>query len=216
MKRQLADHATWLLCVCAIVTTTMAVSNKVAERRPRIIERAGTPVRDDGVSQGGHILGSDSARVEIVEFADYQCPSCRQLEATLSAMRAKAPGAFRVRFRHFPLTSLHSEALNAASASECAAVQNKFEAVHTALFNLPETKGGWPFAAIAHQAGVADTAAFMRCMADSETAAAIARDVSIGKQIGVNGTPAMVIGGRLYHGTMSESRIDSLVKKGAH
>ena len=55
----------------------------------------------------GRLRGDPNAIVTIVEFADYQCPFCKQSETTLNNLLRKYPGQVRVAFRDFPLSSIH-------------------------------------------------------------------------------------------------------------
>jgi uncharacterized membrane protein len=84
----------------------------------------------------GFVLGSDSAPVEIVEFADFQCPACARF-AILTASDVKARlverGLARLRFHDFPLPN-HGNAMPAHLAAACAGEQDEFWAMHDQLF----------------------------------------------------------------------------------
>ncbi|HEV7610419.1 MAG TPA: DsbA family protein [Steroidobacteraceae bacterium] len=81
-----------------------------------------------------HILGSEHARVSVVEYGDFECPSCKVAATTPKLLLERFPSRIRFVFRHFPLLEAHPHALLAAEASEAAAAQGKFWPVHDVLF----------------------------------------------------------------------------------
>src|SRR5205823_3620191 len=83
---------------------------------------------------GGRLRGDPNSVVTIVEFADFQCPYCKQTEATLNDLLRKYPGQVKLAFRDFPLGSIHPYAEKAAEAARCAGKQGKFWEFHDALF----------------------------------------------------------------------------------
>jgi thioredoxin family protein/SurA-like protein len=72
------------------------------------------------------VRGNAKARVMIVEFADSQCPYCRQVQMTLKDILAKHEGVVALAFRDMPLEKIHPLALNAPEAARCAGEQGKF------------------------------------------------------------------------------------------
>jgi protein-disulfide isomerase len=81
-----------------------------------------------------HMLGSEHARVTIVEYGDFECPSCKVAATTPMLLLERFPSRIRFVFRHFPLQEAHPHALMAAEASEAAAGQGKFWPMHEVLF----------------------------------------------------------------------------------
>lgn len=69
-----------------------------------------------------------------MEYSDFQCPSCAQLELVLKRALAANPQDLRLVYRHFPLASIHDKALVTAQAAEAAGLQGKFWEMHDALF----------------------------------------------------------------------------------
>lgn len=84
----------------------------------------------------GHTEGSDSAKLEVIEFADFECPACGQF-ATLTEPDVRThlidSGVVRIRFIDFPL-SIHRNTWNAHRAAWCAGDQGKFWQMHDALY----------------------------------------------------------------------------------
>jgi protein-disulfide isomerase len=81
-----------------------------------------------------HLEGSDHARVTLVEYGDFECPSCKVAVTTPKLLLERFPNKVRFIFRHFPLQEAHPHALLAAEASEAAAAQGKFWQMHDVLF----------------------------------------------------------------------------------
>ena len=81
-----------------------------------------------------HLLGSEHARVTLVEYGDFECPSCKVAETTPKLLLERYPNKIRFIFRHFPLLDAHPHALMAAEVAEAAAAQGKFWAMHDVLF----------------------------------------------------------------------------------
>src|SRR5438876_11052857 len=72
------------------------------------------------------VRGNPKAPVMIVEFSDYQCPYCHQVELTIKEVLAKYGDKVRLAYRDFPLTAIHSQAEIAAEGSRCALEQGRF------------------------------------------------------------------------------------------
>jgi protein-disulfide isomerase len=81
-----------------------------------------------------HALGADHARVTMIEYGDFECPSCQMAAATPKLLLERYPGRVRFIFRHFPLEDAHPHALLAAEVAEAAAAQGKFWHMHDLLF----------------------------------------------------------------------------------
>ena len=81
-----------------------------------------------------HMLGSEHAPVTLIEYGDFECPSCKVAVPTPRLLLDRFPNRVRFIFRHFPLEDAHPHALLAAEAAEAAAAQGKFWAMHDLLF----------------------------------------------------------------------------------
>jgi protein-disulfide isomerase len=85
-----------------------------------------------------HFQGSEHARVVVMEYGDFECPSCKVAAATPSLLMERYPNQVRFIFRNFPLEEAHPHALLAAEAAEAAAAQGKFWAMYEVLFRNQE------------------------------------------------------------------------------
>ena len=79
-----------------------------------------------------HRLGS--GEVVLVEFSDFQCPACLTVQEPLKQILKKYEGKITFVYRHFPLISIHKNAMVAAYAAEAAGLQGKFWEMHDLLF----------------------------------------------------------------------------------
>jgi protein-disulfide isomerase len=81
-----------------------------------------------------HGTGSEIARITVVEYGDFECPSCKVAATTPMLLLERFPNKVRFVFRHFPIVEAHPHALMAAEASEAAAAQGRFWPMYHMLF----------------------------------------------------------------------------------
>jgi protein-disulfide isomerase len=81
-----------------------------------------------------HSQGSEHARVVVVEYGDFECPSCKVAATTPALLLDRFPNQVRFVFRNFPLEEAHPHALFAAEAAEAAGAQGKFWPMYDVLF----------------------------------------------------------------------------------
>lgn len=164
----------------------------------------------------GYLLGSDSARIEVTEYADFQCPGCQAFELIqfpTIEVKLIQTGIVRWRYRDFPLAQ-HLQARLAAHAAACADVQGKYREMHRAIYDSqPEWSdsdgASAHFAQLAVNVGL-DASAYDACMQSVRYAGRIQASVDEGVRLGVTKTPSFVISGRLYEGLNSD-RLQALV-----
>ena len=86
------------------------------------------------VSSADHVLGPAGAHATVVEYGDFECPTCRQAAPAVKLLLQRFSDQARFAYRHFPLEDPHPHALLAAEAAECAASQGKFWEMHDLIF----------------------------------------------------------------------------------
>jgi len=86
------------------------------------------------VDRSDHVIGPESAPVVVVEYGDFECPSCKQAYPAVKQLLQHFESRVRFAFRHFPLTEVHPHAMAAAEAAEAAGAQHKFWQMHDMLF----------------------------------------------------------------------------------
>lgn len=147
-----------------------------------------------------HISGKEDAPVTLVEFSDFQCPACRSAALTVDGLLAKHEGEIKFIYRHFPLTSIHKNAMAAAIAAEAAGEQGKFWEYSKVLFEKQDSwdQLGSPqdlFINLAKEAGVADLEKFKNEISKQAKRDLILADMNLGNQLGIDATPTFFVNG---------------------
>lgn len=171
------------------------------------------------VATGSHVLGDATAKVTIIEFADFQCPYCKNFftdtEPQIIANYVNT-GKAKFAFRQFPL-SMHQNAQIAAEASECAAKvggNDAFWKYHDLLFTVGQGDGtGLDATSLKSYAAQLqlDTASFDTCLDNHQTASIVSQDVTDGTAAGVTGTPSFFINGKLLVGAQPYSTFQAAI-----
>lgn len=204
-----------LLSLCAVVVTGLVIHREVGAKSPESIRaEAVKPQEVTGwrsLSDVGRVLGSSTATVEVVVFADYQCPACRRLSSMFRALRAEFPGGILYVHRHFPLGA-HPHARKAAHAAECAAAQDRFAAMNRVLYREQTVMGKVRWTYFAKIANVPDLDQFQECLA-GDLPTSIQRDRRAGKRFGVEGTPTLIIEGQRFDGTPPYRLLHDIVRR---
>jgi protein-disulfide isomerase len=146
------------------------------------------------VSQRDHQQGSDTAPVTVVEYGDYECPSCGEAYPIVKEIQRRLGDRLRFVFRNFPLSQIHPHAEHAAEAAEAAAGQGLFWEMHDSLF---EHQQALDDAHLVHYALALhlDQETFKREMTEHVHSNRVHEDFLSGVRSGVNGTPTFFING---------------------
>ncbi len=156
------------------------------------------------VDADGPSRGPAAAAVTVVEFADFQCPYCRDMESVIGELRAAYPSDVRFVFRHLPLVSLHPLALAAARGSVCADRQGHFWEMHDALFADQSALGEDALKAAARRIGL-DGDTFDQCLEKGAPETKVVADATVADALGLSSTPVFFVNGRLITGTAPAS-----------
>ena len=154
--------------------------------------------------------GASAPSVTIVEFGDFQCPFCRQMEPTLGHVVSRYAGKVALVFRNYPLTDIHPQALHAAESAVCADHQGKYWEMHDAIYTDAKPLGVDSLREIAKLIGL-DMAAFEQCVRDAATDKAILADVRAGDEAAVHATPALFVNGRYLQGAQTEQQLAAVI-----
>ncbi|HJY88136.1 MAG TPA: thioredoxin domain-containing protein [Candidatus Acidoferrales bacterium] len=144
--------------------------------------------------------GPANARVVVVEYADFQCPTCRQLHENLQLIVPNYPQV-RFIFKDFPLTQIHPWARTAALAGRCAYLQkpDSFWKMYDLIFDSQQIispENAWQkMLDFATQVGL-DPDAFRACEAGSQAAADVEASVKEGQALKIANTPTVFVNGR--------------------
>jgi protein-disulfide isomerase len=177
----------------------------------------GTPTSSpDGSSlapAGSPRLGAGA--IEVVEFADFQCPGCATVAPILADIAAS--DGMTLVSRYFPLDSLHANADASARAAAAADQQDSFWQMSAAIY---ARQGAWKdlsvtgadafFETLAQELGL-DVAAWQAAYASDEIAAVVDADRQAAIGMGLRSTPTLFIGGKLYKGSMTADAIRTAI-----
>jgi len=158
------------------------------------------------------IMGDKDAKVHIVAFLDYQCPYCAQIYPTLKEVLAKYPKEANLIIKHYPLTSIHKAAENAALASLAAAKQNKYKELNDILFKNYRAITDDSIQTYAKEAGL-DITAFNKDIKDPALKKMITEDMNQGQKLGVRGVPSIYINGKPVKGRAIDYFIKTIETK---
>lgn len=150
-----------------------------------------------------HTFGSTENKTVLIEYGDFQCPGCSSLFPSLKTLKEKYKDQLTFVFRNFPLTTIHPNALAAATAAEAAGLQDKWWEYHNTLY---ENQNAWAsadtsqrtdiFVGYAKDLGL-NTTTFKKDLESDKIAQKISRDQALGKKIGATSTPTLVLDGKV-------------------
>jgi protein-disulfide isomerase len=153
--------------------------------------------------------GPTQAKVVLVEFADFECPSCRQLDTLLRQLLPSYPQV-RLVFKDFPIEQIHPWAMTAAIAGHCVLQKSAdaFWVFHDAVYDsqdlISADNAYSKLSDIAAMAGV-DPVAFSACMIAPDSRAFIEKSVEEGRNLKINSTPTTYVDGREVVGADASS-----------
>ena len=147
--------------------------------------------------------GNQSATVTVVEFTDFQCPSCAKSQPVLEAIAAEFGDKIKLVVRDFPLDQ-HTFAFKAAEAAEAAREQGKYWEYIAILFQNQSALDVPKLKEYATQVGL-DRQKFDAALDSGKFTEKVRRDLTDGIKIGVNSTPTVFINGRRVRDRSRES-----------
>jgi protein-disulfide isomerase len=156
------------------------------------------PPREAIATAGRPSKGPAKAPIEMVEFADFQCPFCLRAHPTVQQVLATYGDRIHFVYRHYPLAN-HPNARPAAEAAECAANQGQFWPYYEVLFADQRKLGDEDLKTSAAKLGM-DAEKFNACVDSHQSKAAVEADMKDGEAAGVTGTPAFFVNGRSISG----------------
>ncbi len=158
-----------------------------------------------------HVRGPEGAPVTVLFYGDYECPYSLQAVRLLEGAHRALEGAFRLRYRHFPLTDAHEFALVAARAAEAAGLQGAFWGMHDALYAHawalePEAIRGY-----AANLGL-ELDRFERDLAGGAVLRRVREQRVSGHHLGVDATPTLFINNVRYTGALRSGALEGAIE----
>ena len=185
----------------AFVSELRAKHKTTIALRPPVVQvdTAGRPERGGGVK----------APITIIEFSDYECPFCGRAEKIVNQVMTTYGDRIRLVYRDFPL-EMHQHSRLASEAANCANAQGKFWEYHAKLFDNQTALSEEQLKSYAGELGL-DKAKFETCLKEKPFKAAIDKDMTDGSKVGVNGTPAFFINGRMLSGAQPFDKFKEVI-----
>lgn len=161
--------------------------------------KSGAPSTETNASPSNHSIGKLDSRVEVIEYADFQCPACAQFHPLVKQVEDKYKDTVKFTYRHFPIESIHPNARAASRAAEAAGLQGKFFEMQNILF---ENQQSW--ASLSDPKNIFDGYAtelqldmtkFKADYVSELVNSTINADLQEGQKKGVSGTPTFFIAG---------------------
>lgn len=141
-----------------------------------------------------HIQGPAAAAVTVIEYGDFECPSCQQAHAAVQIMLAHFGPKLRFVFRHFPLREVHPHAERAAEAAEAAGAQGKFWPMYDLLFTHQQHLHDEHLLDYAGRIGL-DIPRYENEMKDSVYLQRVQEHAQTGRMLHIRATPAFYVNG---------------------
>ena len=162
------------------------------------------------VNEEDHVQGSADAPVTLVEYGDYECPSCGDAYAVVKRVQKHFGPKLRFVYRNFPLEQ-HEFAMPAAETAEFAASENKFWEMHDALYENQVAMDEELFPKLGKKLGL-DAEALQNALEEEQFAGHIEGDMKSGEASGVRGTPTFYINGRQQNGSFDYETLTETIK----
>src|SRR5499427_2183224 len=175
------------------------------------------------IKGGGHLRGplqGGEAEVTLVEFGDYQCPSCGAYHPFVKEILSRYPKQLRLEFHHYPLISIHPNSMAASMAAEAAGEQGHYWEMHDALFEYQMQWASSPnpeamFIAMASRIGLNQNA-FMQALRSPELQQRILKDVERAQEAKIDAVPTFFINGERQHIKLSMDDFVQTVESHLH
>lgn len=177
-----------------------------------------------------HTRGSSANKLLLIEYGDFQCPSCAEANSSANKLVNEYSDSVTFVFRNFPLVSIHPNARATAATAEAAGLQGKYWEMHDKLYEnqddwngLDGSKRTTLFRQYAETLGL-DTKKFDTDVASKSVTQKINFDLALGKKLSLSATPTFFLDGEELDSTTAsnfvqgdltaiKAKIDALLKK---
>lgn len=154
------------------------------------------------------VSSKPEAKVQLIEFVDYECPICQRFYHTLDTLQQKYD--IGVTMIHFPL-DMHRFAVRLANMAECARVQGKFAEMNHLLYARFDSIGMKPLAEYGKTAGIKDVRQWTACVETNGSKKVIDAHLAKVKELNITGTPTIVVNGRRLTVPPTVYRVSSVI-----
>ena len=155
------------------------------------------------------VYGSKNAPVKIVIWSDFECPFCSRVNPSIAQVKKEYGKKVAVSFKHFPLP-FHKNATLAAVAAIAAQNQGKFWEMHDKLFENQKALQRANLVQYAKDLGL-NMAKFEKDLDNPANTARVKAEMAEGSKVGVRGTPASFVNGRMISGAQPFQNFKKLI-----
>ncbi|MDB5143443.1 MAG: DsbA family protein [Mucilaginibacter sp.] len=149
------------------------------------------------VTDKDHTFGDPNAGIELVEYGDFECPSCGEAFPVVKELQRELGSRLKFTFRNFPLRDVHVHAFTAAVAAEAAGLQGKYWQMHDIIFENQRNLTTNSLIGYAGRLGL-DTLQVEAELSNNSLEDKVLADIESGLRSGVRGTPTFYINGEKY------------------
>ncbi|RRA47661.1 DsbA family protein [Acidipila sp. EB88] len=164
------------------------------------------------VTKHDHIQGNPDAACSLVEYGDYECPACGEVQTIIKRLQAHFGSQMSFVFRNFPLREIHPWAQPAAEVAEFAGSRGRFWEMHDLLFENQESLDDGLFEALILKLDLSGSD-LKRARSSDMTKKRIDADFAGGIRSGVNGTPSFFLNGERYDGPTDQESLAALMEQ---
>ena len=184
------------------------------------MERLDVSIGRGATEEGYPWIGAENPDLVITEFSDYQCFQCKKMHIFLRQLVAQYKDRLRLVHRHFPMDQEYnpivSEPFHAGSGKMAiialyAQEKDQFWEVNDLLFDLAGNKRDFNTATIANQMKDTNSGELVAALKSKYLRLRLKHDIAMGIEKGVKGTPAIVIDGDVYLGTIPKNVMNAIL-----
>lgn len=162
-----------------------------------------------------HIIGPVSAKVSVIEYGDFESPSCGQAHAAMKIMLDHFGHRMRFVFRHYPQPDVHLHAQLAAEAAEAAAAQGSFWPFYDVLFEHQTHLKEAHLRQYAQQVGL-DLRRYDHEMKDRVYLQRVQEHCTGGRHLGIRATPTFYVNGTLTDVSFGLEHLEESIDRTLH
>lgn len=209
LKELAGNVVTGVLVVCALTLTILVVRRELsagdAVNEP-------PPIEDwQALLEGAPTVGTQDAKLRLIEFMDYQCPCCVRMQPLLDSVLSEREGELQLVIRHMPLAD-HPQAIQAAVFAECASAEGRFPEAHRELLTQQGMVAAMEWDSLASRIGLGGSERFAGCLRDSSVTRKVLDDAATAVFLGVKYTPTFLVGQRWATGAQTRRELDRLLR----
>jgi len=209
VKRQLAQY---LIQQQALEARSKLIASIKKEGQYTLLIEKPQPPINVIETEGFPSKGSMLAPVEVVEFADYQCPHCKTASAIMQRLEKRYGDKIRVVFMDFPINR-SGISLKVAEGGVCADQQDRFWDYHNGAFEQQASLSAKSPQELASRLGL-DLERFSSCLTGTEAVSKVAKSKAEARRLGLDSTPTFFVNGvRLNAESSLEQELSAAINK---